>query len=88
MNSDQLTGVLRAFIPGITALLAVYNIGSESQNAVLATLAVSCIVGLWSMHTNKPGTVIAPTSPAVVITKETPAAIVTITSEGTSVEKK
>ena len=58
MNADQIGGLLRAAIPGIVALGTHYGIGSAEQITVTATAVATFVVAMWSVWTNKPGTVI------------------------------
>ena len=58
MNSDQVGGILRAFIPVAVAACAHYGVGSPEQVTVIATAIATCVVAVWSAVTNKPGTTI------------------------------
>lgn len=62
INSDQLMGILRAAIPGGVAALSHWGIGTDAQDTVALTAAATFVVALWSVYTNKPGTVIPPKS--------------------------
>lgn len=57
-TADQLGGILRAFIPGATALATYYGLGTGAQDTVIATGAVTLIVSIWSAYTNRPSKVI------------------------------
>lgn len=57
-TADQLGGILRAFIPGATALATHFGLGTDAQDTVIATAAVTLVVSVWSAYTNRPSKVI------------------------------
>ena len=60
MNSDQLTGILRAILPAIVAFAVAKGwVGVGNADWVVTSVIALAAAG-WSAWTNKPGTVIAP----------------------------
>lgn len=59
MNSDQIGGILRAFLPAIVGFLGGghYFFDAPTWNVILTSLATAG-VAVWSYQTNVPGTVI------------------------------
>ena len=58
MNVDQITGIIRAIIPGIVAVATHYGFGTSDQDTIIASAVATAGVAVWSAITNKPGTVI------------------------------
>ena len=63
LNSDQIGGIIRALIPGVVALASHYGLGTADEDTIIATAVATAIVTVWSVVTNKPGTVIPVTPP-------------------------
>jgi hypothetical protein len=67
MNSDQITGILRAIIPGIVAWAAAKgwipaNLVTGFDDAVITILTV-VVISIWSVHNNQTGKVIGQPAP-------------------------
>ncbi len=58
MNSDQITGIIRAVVPPLCAYLAAKGIiPVGSADAILAAV-VAIAAAAWSIHNNRTGKVI------------------------------
>ena len=58
MNGDQIGGIIRAIGAPITAYLAGRGLISDTMAGEVLALLATLGTGIWSWHTNKPGTVI------------------------------
>ena len=58
MNYDQITGVLRAFIPAICAYFVAKGWISSDTVGLIVTAAVTVAAAIWSIVNNKTGKVI------------------------------
>ena len=63
MNGDQIGGIIRAILPPLVAFgVAKGWVNAGNADWVIASIT-SIAVAIWSVWTNKPGTVIAPKTP-------------------------
>lgn len=57
MNSDQVGGIIRAFLPFGIMIGAHFGFDNAAVTAIIGGLAATA-TAVWSAYTNKPGTVI------------------------------
>lgn len=58
MNSDQITGVIRAIVPVAIAMLASKGLDLTASTDVIVAAIAALFAAAWSIHNNRTGKII------------------------------